>query len=82
MITAGLHHTACNGSETLLTSCVPDLKLDPFIVQHNLLDLEVNPGQDIKYSNGAAAITLSCIADQGSTEILVRQNSSVRTQWW
>ena len=53
MITAGLHHTACNGSETLLTSCVPDLKLDPFIVQHNLLDLEVNPGQDIKYSNGA-----------------------------
>ena len=82
MITAGLHHTACNGSETLLTSCVPDLKLDPFIVQHNLLDLEVNPAQDIKYSNGAAAIKLKCIADQGSTEILVRQNSSVRTQWW
>ncbi len=45
MITAGFHRTACNGPEALLTSCVPDLELDPFIVQHNLLDLEVNPVQ-------------------------------------
>jgi len=45
MITAGFHHTACNGPEALLTSCVPDLELNPFIVQHNLLDLEVNPVQ-------------------------------------
>lgn len=41
MVNAG--HTACNGAEALLSSCVPDLQLDPFVVQHNLLDLEVNP---------------------------------------
>lgn len=63
MSTAGFHYTACNGSEPLLTSCVPDLELDPFIVQQNFLDLEVNPVQNTKYLNDAAAIELNGLAD-------------------
>lgn len=43
--TTSFYHTTCDGSEALLASCVPDLKLNPFVVQHNFLDLEVNPVQ-------------------------------------
>ena len=35
--------TASDGPEALLPRCVPDLELNPFVVQQNLLDLEVNP---------------------------------------
>jgi len=81
MITAGFHHTACNGSEALLTSCVPDLELDPFIVQHNLLDLEVNPVQI--YSISMVWQRLNSIAQQiRDLQQLLYVTIAVRTRWW
>ena len=35
--------TTGDSAEALLARCVPDLQLDPFVVQQNLLDLEVDP---------------------------------------
>ena len=81
MITAGFHHTACNGSEALLTSCVPDLELDPFIVQHNLLDLEVNPVQI--YSISMVWQRLNSIAQQiRDLQQFLYVTIAVRTRWW
>ena len=81
MITAGFQHTACNGSEALLTSCVPDLELDPFIVQHNLLDLEVNPVQI--YSISMVWQRLNSIAQQiRDLQQLLYVTIAVRTRWW
>jgi hypothetical protein len=81
MITAGFHHTACNGSEALLTSRVPDLELDPFIVQHNLLDLEVNPVQI--YSISMVWQRLNSIAQQiRDLQQLLYVTIAVRTRWW
>ena len=81
MITAGFHHTACNGSEALLTSRVPDLELDPLIVQHNLLDLEVNPVQI--YSIFTVWQGLNSIAQQiRDLQQLLYVTIAVRTRWW
>ena len=40
---AGCVRTTSDSAKALLPSCVPYLQLNPFIVQHNFLDLEVNP---------------------------------------
>ncbi len=81
MITAGFQHTACNGSEALLTSCVPDLELNPFIVQHNLLDLEVNPVQI--YSTSMVWQRLNSIAQQiMDPQQFLYVTVAVRTRWW
>lgn len=34
--------TCCDGSEPLLTSCVPDLQFDPFAIKLNGSYLEIN----------------------------------------
>lgn len=81
MITAGFYHTACNGSEALLTSRVPDLELDPFIVQHNLLDLEVNPVQI--YSTSMVWQRSKVIAQQiRDLQQSLYVTIAVRTRWW
>ncbi len=81
MISAGFHHTACNGSEALLTSCVPDLELNPFIVQHNLLDLEVNPVQI--YSTSMVWQRSKVIAQQiRDLQQSLYVTIAVRTRWW
>ena len=47
---AAAPRTACYCTEALLTGRVPDLQLDPFVVQQDLLDFEVDPATAWKHS--------------------------------
>ena len=42
---------ACDSPDALLPSCIPNLQLDPLVVYHNLLDLEVNSAEEKQCQN-------------------------------
>lgn len=53
-----ISHTAGDSAEAFLSSCIPDLQLNPFVVQHDFLDFEVNPAPDIPTGNSCMTAKL------------------------
>jgi hypothetical protein len=51
--------TAGDRPEALLPCCVPYLKLDPLIIQQDLLDLEIYPVPTESSSRGSSKLSLS-----------------------
>jgi hypothetical protein len=41
-------HTSCDGTETLLTGCIPNLKLDTLSIQFNGTDFEIDANSSDK----------------------------------